>query len=101
MKQGHDLTGLYPTHWGCPGETAGCNLPGVVDTVGFAKVMSLSPLVSSARASQDQLSVCSLKPGCALLGAENSLVVEGIHGTCSGLHEGKRQTIWTLPVSIR
>lgn len=52
MKQGHDTIGLYPTHWGVPRggdwpQSPWCS----VDIVGFAEVMSLSPLFSSATVS--------------------------------------------------
>lgn len=68
--------------------------------VGFAEVMSLSYSLQP-RCLRTKLSLCSLKPGCALLGAEISLGVEGTHGTSSGFHGDERQTIWNLPVSIR
>lgn len=97
MKQGHDTIGLYPTHWGVPRggdwpQSPWCS----VDIVGFAEVMSLSPLFSSATVSWDP--ALSLQPDCVLLRAENPLVVEGTHGTSSGLQGDERQTTWTLPV---
>lgn len=81
------MAGLYPGE-----ETAGRDPRCSVDIAGFAEETSLSRLVSSARVSGPS-SLCSQKPGCALLGAAISLGVEGTQSTSSGLHRDERQTV--------